>query len=126
MKISKISGDRLRIRNLASYIVVVVLIIVASEKYGYGPVLKGLSIFIGIVLFNLAIVRSYQEIMGFFKTKSWGISTLVTIVLILFVVGIPFVFVVFLKSTFVILGSVLSACVLGVLLIYDIGRRTFG
>ena len=43
-----------------------------------------------------------------------------------FVVGIPFVFVAFLKSTFVILGSVLSACVLGVLLIYDIGRRTFG
>jgi O-antigen/teichoic acid export membrane protein len=126
MKISKKSGDRLRIRNLASYIVVVVLIIVASEKYGYGPVLKGLGIFIGIVLFNLAVVRSYQEITFFFKTKSWGISSLVTILLILFVVGIPFVFVAFLKSTFVILGSVISACVLGVLLIYDIGRRTLG
>lgn len=126
MKISKISGDRLRVRNLASYIVVVVLIIVASEKYGYVPVLKGLGLFIGIVLFNLAIVRSYQEVMGFFKTKSWGISTFGTIVLILFIVGIPFVFVAFLKSTYVIFGSVLSVCVLGVLLIYDIGRRTFG
>lgn len=126
MKISKRLGDRLRIRNLASYIVVVVLIIVASGKYGYGPVLKGLGIFIGIVLFNLAVVRSYQEVIGFFKTKSWGGSTLVTIVLILFVVGIPFVFVSFLKSTYVILGSVLSVSVLGVLLIYDIGRRTFG
>ena len=87
---------------------------------------KKLGIFIGIVLFNLAVVRSYQEITFFFKTKSWGISSLVTILLILFVVGIPFVFVTFLNSTFVILGSVLSACVLGILLIYDIGRRTLG
>lgn len=126
MKINKISMDRLKIKNLAPFFVVVILIIIASEKYGYMSVLKGLGVFLGIVLFNLSIIRFYQEIMIFFKTKYWNISIIFTLILTLFVTGIPFVFITYLKSTYVILGSVLSVVVLGSLLIYDIGRRTFG
>ena len=123
MKISNISVGSLKIKNLAPFFVAVILIIIASEKYGYMSVLKGVGIFSGIVLFNLSIVRFYQEILVFFKMKSWGISTLFTMALTAVIIGIPFVFISYLDSKFLILGSVLSVGVLGALFIYDIVRK---
>lgn len=126
MKISNISVGSLKIKNLAPFFVVVILIIIASEKYGYMSVFKGLGIFSGIVLFNLSIVRFYQEILVFFKMRSWSISTLFTMALTAVIIGIPFVFIYYLDSKFLILGSVLSVGVLGALFIYDVIRKMVG
>lgn len=108
---------------MISLLVIAVLIIIASGKYGFTPVLKGMGIFIGILFFNLAAIRIYQEVKAYFKTKMWKMETKSTIAVLVVIIGIPFVFFSYLKSTYFLLGAVLSVGILGVSLLYDLATK---
>ena len=125
MKTNEMSSIKLARRDLILVTIVIVLIVLASNKYGIIPVLKGLGIFTAILMYNLAVIRVYQESMTYLKTKSWKISPLFAIFLVMLVIGIPLMFVLYLKGTYLIFGIILSVVVLGGLLVYSLVGKVF-
>ncbi|WP_114751990.1 hypothetical protein [Pleomorphovibrio marinus] len=125
MKTNEMSSIKLERKDLISVTIVIVLIVLASNKYGIIPVLKGLGIFTAILMFNLAVIRVYQECMAYLKTKSWKISPLYALFLVMLVIGIPLMFVLYLKDTYLTFGVILSVVVLGGLLIYSLVGKVF-
>lgn len=125
MKTNEMSLIKLARKDLISVTIVIVLIVLASNKYGIIPILKGLGIFTAILMFNLAVIRVYHECMAYLKTKSWKISPLYALFLVMLVIGIPLMFVLYLKDTYLTLGVILSVVVLGGLLLYSLVGKVF-
>ena len=125
MKTNDMSSIKLARKDLISVTIVIVLIVLASNKYGIIPVLKGLGIFTAILMFNLAVIRVYQECMAYLKTKSWKIGPLYALFLVMLVIGIPLMFVLYLKDTYLTFGVILSVVVLGGLLLYSLVGKVF-
>lgn len=116
---------KLNINNLVPIVVVIIFLIISSEKYGYLVVAKGMGVFLGILFFNLASVRLYQEICFFFKREYWDIDFPFSLLLVSAIFVIPFVFFTFLSKTYYIIGTVLTIGVLGALLVYELIRKIF-
>jgi hypothetical protein len=125
MKTNEMSLIKLARKDLISVTMVIVLIVLASNKYGIIPILKGLGILTAILMFNLAVIRVYHECMGYLETKSWKISPLYALFLVMLVIGIPLMFVFYLKDTYLTLGVILSVVVLGGLLLYSLVGKVF-
>ncbi|MBD3630805.1 hypothetical protein [Cyclobacterium sp.] len=112
-------------KTLIPVFIIIILVVFASGKYGFTPVLMGIGIFTSIVLFNIVAVRIYQEMFVYFKKGKWNEGLVLTTTMLGILIGVPFVFIVYLNDSYLILGTVISVGVLGVLLVYDIIRKIF-
>lgn len=123
MKISKKLLVNFQQKTLIPVFVIIVLVLIASNKYGYISVLKGLGIFSSLVIFIIVVIRIYQELNQFLKKRVWTLGSVLTTLMVGVIIGVPFLFINFLNNSYLILGTVLSTGVLGILLLYDLIRK---
>ena len=109
--------------TLIRSIIVIVLIAFASTKYYFINVVFGLMIVFGMTLFGASMVRLYQEITNYYRTKTWEMSQIKTIILVSLVILIPITFLILLTPNLKIYSFLIVGIVLVVLLIYDLIKK---
>ncbi len=113
------------LENLMRLSIVVILILFASMKYSIESIFEGLLIVSGMAILGASIVRIYQEMKEYLKTKRWELSLAKTIFFYFLIVFISVLFFFFLsnemkKHSFYTLGVILL-----LLLAYDILANFF-
>lgn len=109
--------------TLIRSIIVIVLIAFASTKYYFINVVFGLMIVFGMTLLGASMVRLYQEITNYYRTKTWKMSQIKTIILVSLVILIPITFLILLTPNLKIYSFLIVGIVLVVLLIYDLIKK---
>jgi hypothetical protein len=109
--------------NIIRVFVVIVLIAIASLKYDIKNVIVGLLIIFGMSLLCVSIVRLYQEVVDYSKSKQWGLSLTKSVLFASIIIALPVIFVFTLSSTLEIYAFGMVGAILLVLLLYDILKR---
>jgi hypothetical protein len=109
--------------NLIRSVIVIALIAFASTKYDFKNVVFGLLIVFGMTLLGVSMVRLYQGITNYYRTKTWGMSQIKTIIFVSFIFLIPITFLIFLTPNLNIYSFLIVGVVLLVLLIYDLIKK---
>lgn len=112
--------------NLIRSVIVIALIAFASTKYDFKNVVFGLLIVFGMTLLGVSMVRLYQGITNYYRTKTWGMSQIKTIIFVSFIFLIPITFLIFLTPNLKIYSFLIVGVVLLVLLIYDLIKKLCG
>lgn len=111
--------------NLIRLSIVIILILFASKKYKIESIVEGLLIISGMAILGACIVRIYQEIKEFIKTKRWDLSRKRTVFFSFLIVLISVLFFLFLsvetkEHSFLTVGVILL-----LLLAYDLLANVF-
>ncbi len=126
MKIkNKLQTRLFTLENMIRLSIVIILILFASRKYSIDNIIEGLLIVSGMAILGASIVRIYQEIKGYLKTKRWELSQAKTIFFPFLIVSISVLFFLFLsdemkKHSFLTVGVILL-----LLFVYDVLAKTF-
>ncbi len=109
--------------NIIRGVIVIALIAFPSTKYELKNIILGLLVVFGMALLGVSIVRLYQELKGYLKTKTWELSRIKTIFFVAFVVLVPVMFLLLLTPNLKVYTFLIVGVVLLVLLIYDLIRK---
>jgi len=109
--------------NIVRGAIVIVLIAYASTKYGLENVILGLLTILGMTLLGGSIVRLYQEIVYYLKTKTWELSRNKTLIFISISVLTPVLFLILLPWHIVAFAFLIVGILLLILLIFDIIKK---
>lgn len=110
--------------NLIRFSIVVILILFASRKYSIDNIIEGLLIVLGMAILGACIVRIYQEVKEYIKTKRWELSRTKTMFFSFLIVFISALFFLFLSDEMKKYSFLTVGVILLLLLAYDILAKT--
>ncbi len=120
MKIMTKRNKIFSVENLIRLIVVIGLIAFASTKYKLHNILLGLSVIVGIAIIIACIVRLYQELKDYSRTKKWELEIKKTLLVVLLPVVLSGSLLLFAPQKIKNYAIILCSVVLLVLFIYDL------
>lgn len=109
--------------NIIRGLIVIAFIAFASTKYDIKNIIVVLLVIFGMTLLGVSFVLLYQEVMSYYKNKTWGLSQAKTIIFVSSIVIIPMIFILELTPNLKIYSLLIVGVVLLVLFVYDLIKR---